>query len=75
MHRDLTSNVFLTIAGAWLMAAIVGYRHGVRLVAPHSTGTCNQCGYDLRGLPTPRCPECGRNPLDDDECETQDFRG
>jgi hypothetical protein len=23
-------------------------------------GTCWECGYALRGLPTPRCPECGR---------------
>jgi hypothetical protein len=21
---------------------------------------CPLCGYDLRGLPQPRCPECGR---------------
>jgi hypothetical protein len=24
-----------------------------------AAGTCAQCGYDLRGLPEPRCPECG----------------
>lgn len=24
---------------------------------------CRQCGYDLRGLPQPRCPECA-NPFD-----------
>ena len=22
-------------------------------------GHCQRCGYDLRGLPEPRCPECG----------------
>jgi hypothetical protein len=22
-------------------------------------GRCEKCGYDLRGLPEPRCPECG----------------
>src|SRR5690554_6142568 len=21
---------------------------------------CHHCGYDLRGLPEPRCPECGQ---------------
>lgn len=25
-------------------------------VGPH----CDACGYDIRGLPEPRCPECGR---------------
>ena len=24
---------------------------------------CRECGYLLRGLPEPRCPECGR-PFD-----------
>ena len=28
-----------------------------------ATGICVQCGYDLRGLPEPRCPECG-TPFD-----------
>lgn len=23
-------------------------------------GTCTYCGYDLQGLPEPRCPECGQ---------------
>lgn len=29
-------------------------------------GHCTKCGYDLRALPEPRCPECGRpfNPKD-----------
>lgn len=29
-------------------------------------GACWECGYLLRGLPSPRCPECGRpfNPAD-----------
>src|SRR4051794_14856221 len=26
-------------------------------------GPCWECGYELRGLQTPRCPECGR-PFD-----------
>src|SRR2546430_16461031 len=34
--------------------------------ATQPIGLCLDCGYALRGLPTPRCPECGRgfDPLD-----------
>jgi hypothetical protein len=28
---------------------------------------CTKCGYDLRGLPEPRCPECG-TPFHPQEC-------
>ena len=27
--------------------------------APSEEGVCQRCGYDLRGLEIPRCPECG----------------
>jgi hypothetical protein len=27
--------------------------------SPRDAGTCAQCGYDLRGLTSSRCPECG----------------
>jgi len=30
-----------------------------RLVAQGPTPLCLACGYDLRGSPGPRCPECG----------------
>jgi hypothetical protein len=26
-------------------------------------GACAACGYDLRGLPRARCPECGAESL------------
>jgi uncharacterized protein YneF (UPF0154 family) len=34
--------------------------------AEDKVGACWECGYSLRGLETPRCPECGRafNPND-----------
>ncbi len=31
---------------------------------------CRQCGYDLRGQQTPRCPECG-TPFDEDVLEIE----
>lgn len=31
----------------------------VRMQRRVRTGVCVACGYDLRGLPEPRCPECG----------------
>ncbi len=30
-----------------------------RLWIPRLEARCRRCGYDLRGLPGPRCPECG----------------
>ncbi len=37
----------------------------VRTIVPdvRAPGACHWCGYDLRGLPSPRCPECG-TPFD-----------
>lgn len=32
----------------------------LRLPESPPSGVCVGCGYDLRGLPEPRCPECGR---------------
>ena len=40
--------------GAWLL-----YRNRKQVA-----GRCRSCGYNLHGLPEPRCPECG-TPFDD----------
>lgn len=37
--------------------------------SPSQEGFCARCGYSLRGLPEPRCPECGR-PFDPSSRET-----
>ncbi len=40
------------------LSAVVFVRNRYRPVYP--TGHCAKCGYDLQGLPEPRCPECGK---------------
>jgi len=30
-----------------------------RIMRSRLPGACVQCGYNLRGLTEPRCPECG----------------
>ncbi len=66
----------LLIGGCLLAASIMvlslhRQRYLFRLAASwrgrariRATGRCDQCGYDLRGLPRPVCPECGRNFAD-----------
>ena len=47
-----------------LLAAIVYVRK--RFWPFYEPGRCRVCDYDLRGLPEPRCPECG-TPFDPGE--------
>ncbi|HEY7115307.1 MAG TPA: hypothetical protein VH475_01905 [Tepidisphaeraceae bacterium] len=45
---------------AWLPARWPFYRgRRLRAARRHEGGLCEQCGYDLRGLASDRCPECG----------------
>jgi hypothetical protein len=41
------------IAGAMLSIRMA------RAATPKATHVCPACGYDLRGTPGPKCPECG----------------
>jgi DHA1 family tetracycline resistance protein-like MFS transporter len=45
-------------ACAFVVASIALKRHGHEAHFEHET-RCKQCGYDLKGLAPPRCPECG----------------
>jgi hypothetical protein len=52
----------LSFAAIWLisctvLSAVVFLRNRYRPIYP--AGLCTVCGYDLRGLSEPRCPECG----------------
>ncbi len=42
------------LACGWIVAEV--FR---RWRQPDRSGLCETCGYNLRGLPQPRCPECG----------------
>jgi len=44
--------VFLLIM-SFIMGRFITKKHSFQ------AGCCRSCGYDLRGLPTDRCPECG----------------
>lgn len=46
-----------------LLCGVVFIRNRYWPVYP--PGHCTNCGYNLRGLETPRCPECGQ-PFDED---------
>jgi hypothetical protein len=46
----------LTYAVLWCVALSLAR---LRLTARSRRGQCRTCGYDLAGLPTDRCPECG----------------
>lgn len=43
-----------------LMMVIAFARGPCRRFLRRRRGLCVSCGYNLRGLPQPRCPECGR---------------
>ena len=58
----MSINLAVWSAMAW---AIMGLAVNVRRTVRTRGGRCVSCGYDLHGLPEPRCPECGNEEASD----------
>lgn len=52
------ATLWMPIAGTVVVRRTLRWCHRLR----HGVGHCPQCGCDLRGLDSARCPECGFNP-------------
>jgi hypothetical protein len=51
--------IWLAIGVVWLLCSVIAFIGGLRWNPRRDRGKCRKCGYDLRGLPEARCPECG----------------
>ena len=49
----LALGLYLFLSGRWVIA------HLTRGLSWPGGGTCPKCGYDITGLTSSRCPECG----------------
>lgn len=49
--------VYLFFSGRWVIARLT------RGLAWPGGGTCHKCGYDITGIDSARCPECGTKLL------------
>ncbi len=49
----LALGLYLFLSGRWVIARLT------RGLAWPGGGTCHKCGYDITGVDSARCPECG----------------
>lgn len=61
-HYLVIPNWILAVIFVGVPVGLVGWRHW-RRVRRAAAGRCLACGYDLRGRPGGRCPECGTDPV------------
>lgn len=58
---------WVPLVGAGLVIMVLGVSFSLVLVVrnkyrpKYPAGKCAKCGYELRGLPLQRCPECGNS--------------
>lgn len=51
--------VGLVYGGLWIAASTVRFPSRLRSLRRRRRGLCGRCGYDLDGVPSGICPECG----------------
>ena len=52
--------ICVIVLGVTLIAGVVGVKRVRRERDRHQRGLCHYCAYDLRGIASARCPECGK---------------
>jgi uncharacterized paraquat-inducible protein A len=52
--------VLILLFGPLWVGLVVYHRVAAQTPPPDGNTYCGNCGYILRGLPEPRCPECGQ---------------
>ena len=57
---ELTISLWLPFVVLAAYPVIAFMRGPLRRHRRRGRGACLNCGYDLTGLPEPRCPECGQ---------------
>lgn len=56
--KVLLATYFVAVAAILALHVIIWRRQAIR-ARRRNDGPCTNCGYSLRGLTVPRCPECG----------------
>lgn len=60
-NQNLAAGLVWPIFSFWILGAgLIFYGVFGSSVRARDYGKCASCGYDLRGLSEPRCPECGK---------------